>query len=665
MGKPKRLQTLYTRAGTDVPNGKKSPGTNGTNGAFDAQQKENFDQNANPPPHQRHFPPPSIFQRALLKGILHRPSDIFFIFRVLTAALWAVVRLHCFELPYHFLTRFKKSSKQHPVEWAWWTSLFFSVIRACGSQVNTMAQIRFLGHVVEYIMQIEIFLINNLKVTRGVQFKVNRDILLRPERATVAEVREELRRRRPSDDPLSPSEAFFKSLHPEGPNAPVANMPEEVGSIDDDGTYTLKGEWIEALDDPKNPDPRPRSKTVILYFHGGAHVFCSPKTHTHMLARLCKAVGPGTRAFSLDYRLAPENPFPAAIHDAFAAYLYLTEPDHAALTLDEKSAVHELAVDPRDLVVGGDSAGGNLAATFMLYMARYVQPSTEPKFVLPHAALLLSPWTDLTSSVPAAKNVDWYCYCPGPIGISPLDKNTYVNSKEQNYASYYLCGDPGLMLNARNGFGVDRGWEWYSHLAQHPLVSVAHSAKGTLKGLTNTLIHTATHDRLVDDSRLYAHRLGLENPGRLTRIEIYKDMVHVHQVLPILFKSARIAIDNLARFIERSRYIRDDQERSSVSKASPVSPTRTFAAVLRKVPVRESPGKQGEEEGEEAKNTNVVIVPAFMQPTMARGKSAEDGVEWVVVEQNGRETVGDEGTAIGILINSWPLRQQQQNLKEE
>ncbi|KAF9328430.1 hypothetical protein BGZ91_001008 [Linnemannia elongata] len=666
MGKHKRPQTQHSKSGADAPNGHKSPaangangvnGTNSVNGAFNAQRKPDIHQNGNPPPHQRKFPPPSIFQRALLKGILHRPSDIFFIFRILTAAIWAIVRLHCFELPYHILTRFKKSSKQHPAEWAWWNSVFFSVIRAGGSKVSTMGQVRFIGHLIEHTMQIDNFFIKNVKVTRGVQFKVNREILLRPERATLAEVREELRRKGFSHDPLNPSQAFFESLHPKGgPNAPVANMPEEVGSIDDDGTYTLKGEWIEALDDPKNPDPRPRSKTVILYFHGGAHVFCSPKTHTHMLARLCKAVGPGTRAFSLDYRLAPENPFPAAIHDAFAAYLYLTEPDHAALALDEESAAHELAVDPRDLVVGGDSAGGNLAATFMLYMARYVQPSTEPKFVLPHATLLLSPWTDLTSSVPAAKNVDWYCYCPGPIGISPLDKNAYISFKE-NYSGYYLCGEPDLIMNARNGFGVDRRWEWYSHLVQHPLASAAYSVEGTLAGLTNTLVQTATHDRLVDDSRLYAHRLGLENPGRLTRIEIYKDMVHVHQALPLLFKSARIAIDNLARFIERSRYIRDEHERISVT------PSRSFAAVLRKVPVRESHADQGGEEEEVAKVAKVKAVPAFMLPTMARGKSAEDGVEWVVVEQNGRETAGDEGTAINILINAWPLRTQ--HAKEE
>ncbi|KAF9101006.1 hypothetical protein BGX29_006082 [Mortierella sp. GBA35] len=636
-----------------------TPGNN-TNGRSKVDQADE----GNPSPHQRHFPPPSIFQRALLKGILHRPSDIFFVFRVLAAVFWAVIRLHFIELPYHILTRFKRSSKQHPVEWSWWTSVLFSILRAAGSKVKTMAQVRLAEHFIEQTVSIENYFIKNVKITRDIQFKINLDALLRPERATVAEVREELKRRGVSDDPLNPSKAFFESLHPQGPNAPVANMPEEVGALDDDGTYTLKGEWIEALDDPKNPDPRPRSKTVILYFHGGGYVFCSPRTHTHMLARLCKSVGPGTRIFSVDYRKGPEHPFPAAIHDAFAAYLYLTEPNHAALTLGENSAVHELAVDSRDLVVGGDSAGGNLAAAFMLYMNKYVQPSTEPKFVLPHATLLLSPWTDITSSFPAAKNNDWYCYCPGPIGVSPLDKNAYLKLNKENYSSFYLCGDPELVLNVRNALGIDRRWEWYSHLAQHPLASPAHSIQGMIKGMTNTIVHTATHDRFVDDARLYVHRIGLENPGQLTRIEIYKDMVHVHHVLPLLFKSSRIAIDNLARFIERSRYLRDEKEHSVLMKASPVSPTRSFAAVLRKVPVHEDEKSGDEKKKDQAEggDPKVVVVPAFMQPSMVRGKSAQDGVEWVLVEQNGRETAGDEGSAISILMQSWPLRQR--NLKE-
>lgn len=98
-------------------------------------------------------------------------------------------------------------------------------------------------------------------------------------------------------------------------------------------------------------------------------------------------------------------------------------------------------------------------------------------------------------------------------------------------------------------------------------------------------------------------------------------------------------------------------------KSSPVTPTRTFAAVLRKVPVRESPANQGGEGEEVAKDAKVEVVPAYMKPTMARGKSADDGVEWVVVEQNGCETAGDEGTAIEILTNAWPLRTL--NAKEE
>lgn len=120
-------------------------------------------------------------------------------------------------------------------------------------------------------------------------------------------------------------------------------------------------------------------------------MFLSPASHRNFLSRLARDVGPGTRVFSVDYRMAPEHPFPAAIHDAFAAYLYLTEPTHAALNLDKRSsAMHHVPVDPRDIVVGGDSAGANLAAAFMLYMAQYVQPSTEPQYILPHATLLLS-----------------------------------------------------------------------------------------------------------------------------------------------------------------------------------------------------------------------------------------------------------------------------------
>ncbi|GJJ72995.1 hypothetical protein EMPS_05353 [Entomortierella parvispora] len=668
---PRSLQSLYTRSGTSSIDRTKD------------LQAPSQEDNAplTPPLHHSRFPPPSIFQRAHLKGILYQPRDVVFFIRLASAVAWAMLRLHCIELPYLILTRFKYSTAQHPAAWPWFASVFFTAVRVCATKIHTLGQLRFFGRVIETALPLQLIFVKKIKVSGKVQFKVNLDILLRPERATLAELRANLKKQGYSDDPMNPSPEYLASMHPSashknGSPAPLANLPEEVGTVDADGTYKIRGEWIEALVDPKKPDPRPRSKTVILYFHGGAHVFCSPRTHTHLLAQIAREIGPGTRVFSVDYRMAPESPFPAAIHDAFAAYLYLTEPDHAALILDEDSAPQELAVDPRDIVVAGDSAGGNLAAAFMHYMATYVQPSTEPHFILPHATVLLSPWTDVTSSVPSAKSEDWYCYCPGPIGTSPLNKEEYFGMKTQNFGSNYVIGDPRLVLNSRNALGGDRRWEWYSSLVQHPLVSPAHSAPGSLQGLTNTLVQTATHDRLLDDGRLYAHRIGIENPAQLVRIETYKDMVHVHQLMTLLFKSSRVAISNIARFIERSIYLRDQQllenDTGSLDQEGRTPTAMRSSSLLHKVSTRDSStrldlnqkkmmkrlkktGLQGVEEEQSAtQNGQGSYIPAFLRAGMITNKSMQDGVEWVMVEQNGLEYPGDEGWPIGVLIRSWP-----------
>ncbi|KAF8925158.1 hypothetical protein BGZ58_001078 [Dissophora ornata] len=531
MTKAVKLHSLYTRTGASTIDTVPDHGHEHGNGDNDNNDTKNDN-------FRRRFPPLSIFQRAELQGIIHHPSDVLFLFHVVFTVIWAMIQLHCIELPYHIRTRFKHSSKHHPVEWTWWSSVFFAILRASASKVHTMSQIRFVGKMMHVALPWQMLFMNHIKVTNDVQFKVNLDVLLRPERATLAEVREDLRRKGFSDDPLNPSIEYLESMHPHGSHGHVANLPEEVGTLETDGTYTLKGEWIEALDDPKHPDPRPRSKTVVLYFHGGAHAFCSPRSHRHMLSQIAKDIGPGTRVFSVDYRLAPENPFPAAIHDAFAAYLYLTEPEHAALVLDEGSAVHELAVDPRDIVVAGDSAGGNLAAAFMLYMASY---------------------------------------------------------------------------------------------------------------------QTASYDRLVDESRLYAHRLGLENQGRITRIEVYRDMVHVHQVLVLLFKSARVATKNLARFVERSQHMRDEEEHKTREEAAVASGERSYAAMLRKVPVRDQNHGHHHQNNEHGSG-EVEYVPAYLLPLMVKEKAA-DGVEWVMVDQDGRELAGDEGVpSLEKMANAWVPR---------
>lgn len=83
--------------------------------------------------------------------------------------------------------------------------------------------------------------------------------------------------------------------------------------------------------------------TTVLYFHGGAYYLCDPSTHRQLTARLARAVG--GRVYSVRYRLAPQNPFPAALLDALVSYLTLLYPPPGSL--------HE-AVSPKDIVFGGD-----------------------------------------------------------------------------------------------------------------------------------------------------------------------------------------------------------------------------------------------------------------------------------------------------------------------
>lgn len=112
---------------------------------------------------------------------------------------------------------------------------------------------------------------------------------------------------------------------------------------------------------------------IILYFHGGGYVFGSPKTHRAMLARLSAMTG--LAACLPEYRLAPENPFPAAIDDAILAY----------------RALLERGFEPSQIIMGGDSAGGGL----VLALLGEINAQSLPK---PAGVFALSPLVDVTFS---------------------------------------------------------------------------------------------------------------------------------------------------------------------------------------------------------------------------------------------------------------------------
>ncbi len=138
---------------------------------------------------------------------------------------------------------------------------------------------------------------------------------------------------------------------------------------------------------------------VILYLHGGAYTFCSPATYRGLAGRI--ALASQARVLVIDYRLAPEHPFPAALEDSLAAWQYLLEQGNI----------------PKNLVIAGDSAGGGLTMATAIGLK-------DKKEELPAALVLLSPWVDLVSSKDYSKPYTGDNDPTNPL-ISPLYANLH------------------------------------------------------------------------------------------------------------------------------------------------------------------------------------------------------------------------------------------------
>ncbi|MBI1366684.1 MAG: alpha/beta hydrolase fold domain-containing protein [Alphaproteobacteria bacterium] len=135
------------------------------------------------------------------------------------------------------------------------------------------------------------------------------------------------------------------------------------GVAKEEAAGAVRGEWHR----PHNAE----SGRAVLYLHGGGYVFGSPRTHRTVTFPL--ALAAGADVFSLDYRLAPEHPCPAAIEDAVAAYEFLLSQGR----------------EPGSIVFAGDSAGGGLAVTTLLALKERGAP-------MPAGAVLYSPFVDFT-----------------------------------------------------------------------------------------------------------------------------------------------------------------------------------------------------------------------------------------------------------------------------
>lgn len=235
---------------------------------------------------------------------------------------------------------------------------------------------------------------------------------------------------------------------------------------------------------PKNA----REDKLLFYLHGGAYLIGSRRTHRQLVSHMAREAG--VIAVVPEYRLAPENPFPAAIDDAVAVYRALLESGYK----------------PENIVISGDSAGGGLSMATLLQLRHAGDP-------MPAAAVLLSPFLDVTAS--------------GESATTRADKDPWFHVTDMEVVARYYCPDES---------------KW-----RDPLVSPVFA---NVSGLPPMLIQVGDDEILLSDSTRLAEKL--KAAGIDVDIEIWPDMWHVFPMFVGKMPEARKAVKKIGRYIDEA-----------------------------------------------------------------------------------------------------------------
>ena len=227
-------------------------------------------------------------------------------------------------------------------------------------------------------------------------------------------------------------------------------------------------------------------RRYVLYLHGGGYVLGSIDTHRELAAQI--AYRANARVLVVEYRLAPESPYPAGLNDASKAYRWLLD----------------IGVTPGQIAFAGDSAGGGLALALM-------QRIKADGGDLPAASVFLSPWVDLTCTTPS------------------LDTNTATDlilnkAQMQSFAHVYAGANP----------------------LRDPGISPLF---GALSGLPPSLVQVSRQELLLDDGIRLAE--GLQQAGNQVHISKWSQMPHVWQLLHRYLPQADEALREAGEFLQQ------------------------------------------------------------------------------------------------------------------
>jgi epsilon-lactone hydrolase len=264
-----------------------------------------------------------------------------------------------------------------------------------------------------------------------------------------------------------------------GCTAPVRCERVSAGGVD--------GEWISPVNAPADK--------AILYLHGGGFRVGSVASHRDLIAQI--ALGSGCRVLAINYRLAPEYRFPAALDDALAAYDWMLGQ----------------GLEPANIAFAGDSAGGNLVLAAMLALR-------ERGLSLPVAGVLMSPWTDL-----AATGASYVSRAEA----DPIHQRSMILALAKNY----LDGQRDSCA---------------------PLVSPLYA---DLRRLPPLLIQVGDRETVLDDSVMFAEKA--RGAGVDVDLQVWDGMIHVFQMFGAELPEAHRAISTISGFLDRHLHIQAER----------------------------------------------------------------------------------------------------------
>ncbi|MEJ2455781.1 MAG: alpha/beta hydrolase [Candidatus Thiodiazotropha sp.] len=272
----------------------------------------------------------------------------------------------------------------------------------------------------------------------------------------------------PPENPTPPDmRAWFEAINAQTPMAEgVAISPMSSGS--------WSGEWLR----PSRSD----GKRLMIYYHGGGFLFGSPRSHRAVTTQLAQLTA--APVLSIDYRLAPEHPAPAAHDDCFDAYRWALQQ----------------GFDASSITLAGDSAGGNLALSTAIR-------ARDEGLPLPGCVVMMSPALDLAGDGESHIRLQ----------NAPLLTKELIDLFNRAYV-----GEGDLRSSLVTPF--------YSDMA----------------GLPPILIHVGSNELLVDDSLTLAERI--EQAGGPVELKVWQDMVHCWQLYGPMLEESMQSMEEIARF---------------------------------------------------------------------------------------------------------------------